>query len=70
MPKPNAIVRIGTIEQRILLVRGEKVIMDADLAELYGVTTESSGQQESEPVPEGLHVPAHQEGEDGGGHNL
>ena len=27
------------IERSILLIRGEKVMLDADLAELYGVTT-------------------------------
>lgn len=27
------------IEQRILLIRGQKVLLDADLAELYGVET-------------------------------
>jgi len=27
------------IESRVLLIRGEKVLLDADLAELYGVTT-------------------------------
>jgi hypothetical protein len=27
------------IEQVILLIRGQKVILDADLAKLYGVTT-------------------------------
>ncbi|MDH4220983.1 MAG: ORF6N domain-containing protein, partial [Candidatus Aminicenantes bacterium] len=27
------------IEKTILLIRGQKVIIDADLAELYGVTT-------------------------------
>lgn len=28
-----------TIEQRILLLRGHKVMLDRDLAELYGITT-------------------------------
>jgi len=37
MPKKKSIVPVGKIEQRILLVRGEKVIVDADLAEFYGV---------------------------------
>jgi len=32
-------VSVGTIQQRILLIRSEKVIIDADLAEFYGVTT-------------------------------
>lgn len=33
------------VEQRILLVRGHKVMIDADLAELYGVTTKRLNQQ-------------------------
>ena len=39
MAQSNVIVKVGTIQQRILLIRGEKVIIDADLAEIYGVTT-------------------------------
>jgi hypothetical protein len=30
---------IGGIESRILMLRGQKVLLDADLAELYGVKT-------------------------------
>ncbi|HEY5134126.1 MAG TPA: ORF6N domain-containing protein, partial [Candidatus Krumholzibacteriaceae bacterium] len=33
------------IEQTILLIRGEKVILDADLASLYGVQTRQLNQQ-------------------------
>ena len=33
------------IEQRILLIRGQKVMVDADLAELYGVTTKRLKEQ-------------------------
>ena len=33
------IVARETVERRILLIRGHKVMLDADLAELYGVTT-------------------------------
>ena len=33
------------IEKTILLIRGKKVIMDADLAELYGVTTKRLNEQ-------------------------
>ena len=33
------IIPLETIEQRILLIRGQKVMLDADLAELYGVET-------------------------------
>ena len=32
-------VSVGAIQQRILLIRSEKIIIDADLAEFYGVTT-------------------------------
>ena len=32
------------IEQRILLIRGQKVMLDADLAELYGVATKAFNQ--------------------------
>ena len=32
-------VPIETVAYRILLIRGEKVMLDADLAELYGVPT-------------------------------
>jgi len=39
MAMDNEIVPIGRIEDRILLIRGEKVILDADLAALYGVPT-------------------------------
>jgi hypothetical protein len=39
MSKKKAIVPVGKIEQRILLIRGEKVIVDADLAEFYAVQT-------------------------------
>ena len=40
----KAIIKVGTIQQRILLIRGEKVIVDADLAEAYGVTTKALNQ--------------------------
>jgi hypothetical protein len=35
----TAIIPVGQIEQRILLIRGQRVILDADLAMLYGVPT-------------------------------
>ncbi len=34
-----------TIQQRILLIRGERVIIDADLAQFYGVTTRRLNEQ-------------------------
>ena len=45
MAKSKAIIKIGTIQQRILLIRGEKVIIDADLAEAYGVPTRRLNEQ-------------------------
>jgi len=33
MPKNKALVPVEKIENKILLIRGEKVIIDADLAE-------------------------------------
>jgi hypothetical protein len=36
--KPKAFP-IEQVERRILLIRGQKVMLDSDLAELYGVTT-------------------------------
>ena len=45
MPKKKAIVPVGKIEKRILLIRGEKVIVDADLAEFYGVPTKRLNEQ-------------------------
>ncbi len=39
MAKPKHLIRLTGIESRIHLIRGQKVMFDADLAELYGVTT-------------------------------
>jgi len=39
MAKEQSIVPAERIEQSILLIRSEKVILDRDLAELYGVST-------------------------------
>jgi len=33
MSSTKAVIQVGKIEQRISLIRGEKVIIDADLAE-------------------------------------
>jgi Tfp pilus assembly PilM family ATPase len=38
MPKTN-IIPIETIESKILLIRDQKVLLDKDLASLYGVAT-------------------------------
>ena len=39
MRDPKSSVPAERIEQAILLIRGQKVMLDRDLAELYGVTT-------------------------------
>ena len=41
----TSIVPPETIERRILLIRGEKVILDSDLAALYGVKTKRLNEQ-------------------------
>ena len=45
MPKTQAIVPVERIESRILLIRGQKVMLDSDLAELYGVSTKRLNEQ-------------------------
>jgi len=45
MPKSNAIVQIEQIESRILVIRGHKVMLDSDLAELYRVSTKRLNEQ-------------------------
>jgi len=39
MVKKEALIPVERIENKILLLRGQKVILDRALAELYGVTT-------------------------------
>jgi len=39
MARAKSIVPSGGIERSIFLIRGHKVLLDADLAALYGVTT-------------------------------
>ncbi|MDP2600474.1 MAG: ORF6N domain-containing protein [Deltaproteobacteria bacterium] len=39
------IVPIERIEKRILLLHGKKVMLDADLAQLYGVSTKRLNEQ-------------------------
>ena len=41
----KTIIPIGQIEQRILLIRGQRVMLDADLAGLYGTTTKRLNEQ-------------------------
>jgi len=39
------IIPTGFIERKVLLIRGERVMLDADLAELYGVETKRLNEQ-------------------------
>ena len=49
--KSVALVPPGRIERSILLIRGHKVILDSDLAELYGVTTKRLNEQVRRNLP-------------------
>jgi hypothetical protein len=42
--KAHGVVLVDQIETLILLVRGERVMLDSDLAELYGTTTKAFNQ--------------------------
>ena len=44
MGKRQSIIPAERIERGILLIRGHKVMLDADMAELYGVTTKALNQ--------------------------
>ena len=44
MRKDNAIVPVEIVAQRIVLARGQRVLLDRDLAALYGVETRSLNQ--------------------------
>ncbi len=51
----NLIASVEQIESRIFIIRGQKVMLDADLAELYGVETRRLNEQvsrNSERFPE------------------
>jgi len=41
----SSLALIKKISERILLIRGEKVILDSDLAEFYGVATKRLNEQ-------------------------
>lgn len=43
--KKGSLVPLERVVSRIFLVRGQKVMLDADLAELYGVTTKRLNEQ-------------------------
>ncbi len=41
----KALIPVEMIERKILMIHGEKVMLDADLSELYGVTTKRLNEQ-------------------------
>ena len=45
MANSNLIIPIERIDRLILMIRGQKVMLDADLANLYGVTTKRLNEQ-------------------------
>ena len=45
MASEAGVVPIGKVERSILLIRGQKVILDSDLASLYGVPTKRLNEQ-------------------------
>jgi len=45
MTDSHAVIPLGKIEQRIFLIRGEKVMIDTDLSEFYGVQTRRLNEQ-------------------------
>jgi hypothetical protein len=45
MRESHALMIVNRIDQAILLIRGEKVMLDSDLASIYGVTTKRLNEQ-------------------------
>src|SRR5262249_4981037 len=45
MTKKQEIILVEEIEPCILLIRGQKIMLDTDLAKLYGVTTKRLNEQ-------------------------
>jgi hypothetical protein len=61
MASKNLPIPVERIEKAILLIRGEKVILDRTLADLYGVQTKQLKRavrrnKEYQPVSSGFHV--------------
>ena len=45
MDRKKDLIPVERVEETIMLIRGQKVILDSDLAKLYGVTTKRLNQQ-------------------------
>lgn len=62
MPTLPAALPVDGLEGMILLIRGQRVILDLHLAKLYGVyrrRAESGGQSEQRTLPQRFHVSTH-----------
>ena len=62
MDGQTSLIPVERIERAILLIRGEKVMLDLDLAVIYGVEDEGfepGGQAQRFTFSERFHVPAH-----------
>ena len=55
-PKADVVLS-DRIERSILLIRGHKVMIDSDLAQLSNPRSNASGKTESEPLSIGFYVP-------------
>ena len=69
----NAIVPIEIIEKKIILTRGQKVMLDADLAEIYGVPTKALNQAVKRNIqrfPEDFMFQLTEQEKGRGGHKL
>ena len=65
MEAESPLVPVEQIERAILLIRGEKVILDADLATLYEVETRvlvQAVKRHTGTLPGGFYVPTDQGG--------
>ena len=65
LAKRQSLLLVEQIEPRILLIRGRRVILDADLAELlrnHHEAAQRASQAEPVPVSGGFHVPAYHRG--------
>jgi len=45
MPEQNQIIKIQNIQKSIFVIRGKRVIIDNDLADIYGISTTRLNQQ-------------------------
>ncbi|MDR2643228.1 MAG: ORF6N domain-containing protein [Planctomycetaceae bacterium] len=61
------IVKFKQVEEKIITIRGQSVILDSDVAELYGITTREINQavkNNPEKFPEGYIVTINQKEKD------